>query len=276
MDDSGQKNVLDFFNKHGQEGADAVAESFDSAESQQRVNLSVSGRYRMRVATFGYVKDNAFKSFPNMYESTNKKALMLTVSLRVIDGTPLVPKGASMFHNITLAPAAGAKAETIEAIARISKPQLVALFGKDNIKATPDWLIENCLPVFEKDGDTYKLKKDHNLQAEVMVEVVDDYYNNRETLKVNSIFPANPADKSISNQPQSLKDIAGSGKRDTDGEVISDGAAEDIVDTALGDDTIEPDSDDVIEAGTETPEGNTEVALDGNAEAATGGKTEDF
>ncbi|HUX80698.1 MAG TPA: hypothetical protein VMW10_13290, partial [Alphaproteobacteria bacterium] len=136
--ENGQSNVLDFFNKHGQEGADAVENSFDSADSQQRVKLSLSGRYRMRVTTFGYVKDNKFKSFPNIYESPKKKALMLTVSLRVVDGTDLVPKGASLFHNITLAPAPGAKPETIETIARMSKPQIVALYGKDEIKGTSE------------------------------------------------------------------------------------------------------------------------------------------
>lgn len=268
MEDSGQKNVLDFFNKHGQEGADAVAESFDSADSQQRVDLAISGRYRMKVATFGYQKDNEFKSFPSMYESSNKKALMLTISLRVVDGTQLVPKGASMFHNITLAPAPGAKPETIEAIARISKPQLVALYGKDNIKATPEWLIENCLPVFEKEGDSYKLKKDHNLKAEVMVEVIDDYYNNRETLKVNSIFPASPTDKSATNQPKQLKEIAGGSGQPSDGTVISDDAAEIIADSAISDDTIQPE-DDVIEAGSDAPKSD-DVAAEPQSQ------TEDF
>lgn len=251
--DNGKSSVLDFFDKHGTEGAEAVANSFDSADSQQRVNLSLSGRYRMKVTTFGYVKDNEFKSFPNIYESSKKKALMLTVSLRVVDGTDLVPKGASMFHNITLAPAAGAKPETIEAIARISKPQLVALFGKDDIKGTPQWLIENCLPKFEKDGETYKLTKDHNLQAEVMVEVVDGYYNNQETLNVNSIFPASPTDKSVTNQPRKLKDIASSGPGggDSDGKIISDDDAAEVADSAFGDDTITPDQVPDIPAGGE-------------------------
>jgi len=267
MDDSGQKNVLEFFNKHGKEGANAVEDSFSKADSQQRVDLAISGRYRMKVATFGYQKDNEFKSFPNMYESSKKKALMLTVSLRVVDGTQLVPKGASMFHNITLAPAPGAKPETVEAIARISKPQLVALYGKDDIKATAEWLIENCLPVFEKEDDSYKLKKDHNLKSEVMVEVVDDYYNNRESLRVNSIFPASPTDKSVTNQPKQLKEIASGGQR-PDGTVISDGDAENIADAAMSDDTIQPE-DDVIEAGADNQE-NGDVATKPQSQ------TEDF
>lgn len=266
-DVTGKSNVLDFFDKHGKEGADAVESSFDSADSQQRVDLSISGRYRMKVATFGYVKDNEFKVFPNIYESAKKKALMLTVSLRVVDGTPLVPKGASLFHNIVLSPAPGAKPETVEAIARMSKPQLVALYGKDDVHANAEWFISNCLPKFEKDkeNDRYNLIKDHNLQAEVMVEVADDYYNNRETLKVKSILPAGPNDKSVTNQPKQLKDLAKGGPDASDGAtVISDDAADDIADSVMGDDTIKPE-DDVIEAG--TPEGG---------ETAPQSETEDF
>jgi len=261
--ENSENNVLDFFNKHGAEGAEAVEKSFDSADSQQRVNLNYSGRYRMKVGTFGYVKDNVFKSFPNMYESAKKKALMLTVSLRVVDGTKLVPKGASIFHNITLAPAPGAKQETIQAIARISKPQLVALYGKDDIKATPKWLIENCLPKFEQDGDNWKLVKDHNLQNEVMVEVVDDYYNNQETLRVNSIVPASPIDKSITNKPKDIKDIVSSAQAASDGEVITDDDAEKLAESAFGDDIITPDDIPDILAGKDADE---EVAPESTTE----------
>lgn len=254
-DVTGQSEVLEFFNEHGAEGAAAVEQSFDNADSQQRVDLKVSGRYRMKVTTFGYVKDNVFKAFPNIYTSAKKKALMLSLSLRVVDGTDVVPKGASIFHNITLAPAAGAKPETIEAIARISKPQLVALYGKDDVKANPKWLVENCLPKFEKDGDKYTLVKDHNLQSEVMVEVVDDYYNNRETLRINSIFPASPADKSVSNVSKNnngtVADVSGSD------EVISDSSAEDIAAAALGDDAITPEDVTPIEAGADDDSDDT-------------------
>jgi len=259
MENIGQANVHDFFDKHGQEGADVVEKTFDDADSQQRVNLTISGRYRMKATTFCYTKDNVFKMFPNIEESSRKKALMLTVPLRVVDGTQLVPKGATIFHNITLAPAPGAKQDTVESIANISKPQLVALYGKDDVHARADWFIENCLPVFEQDGEKHKLIKDHNLQNEVMVDVVDDYYNNRETLKVKSIVPAGPKDISISNVPKSLKEAASDEGEQPDVTEITDETAENIASSVMdetpGDDAISTDED-VIDAGAdkETPE----------------------
>lgn len=199
----GNKVLGEFFDQQTEEQKVAQQQSVNSAssESQQRINLSVSGRYLMEVPTFAW-RDKQTRQMMTSpsFKMSSKKSLMLVVSLRVVDGTPQVPKGASIMTNIILCPAAGASQETIDNTMRMMKPRLSALLGHDNISITSKWFEENLVPVYEDDGENFKLVRDHQMKKKVMVVVEDDVYENRPVLKVTSIAPAQEGDKSVSNQ----------------------------------------------------------------------------
>jgi len=191
--------VRGFLNEQTSEDAQ---NSMDNASSNERISVEVSGTYRMKVDTFGYVKDNETKVFSCFDKSSQKGVLQLVVPLRVVDGTPLVPKGSLMFFNINMAPAPGAKKETIQTMARMAKPKLVAMLGHENIRMDATWLVENLTPEFVREGDKVTMKRDHKLKMEVMVKVVDDWYNSKPKLRVDTIVPAGHEDRSMSNDPK--------------------------------------------------------------------------
>jgi len=210
---SGENLVKDFLNEQTSQEAQS---SMDNASSHERLYVGVSGTYRMKVDTFGYVKDNEAKQFPCFDKSSQKGVLQLVVPLRVVDGTPLVPKGSLMFFNINMAPAPGAKKETIQTMARMAKPKLVAMLGHEEIRMEPQWLVENLTPEFKREGESMTLVRDHNMKKEVMVKVVDDWYNNQPKLRVDTIVPAAANDKSVSNEPKKEPEAKESDPSDLD------------------------------------------------------------
>lgn len=203
--------VKDFLNEQTSQDAQ---NSMDNASSHERLTLSVSGKYRMAVDTFGYVKDNEPKMFPCFDRSSQKGVLQLVIPLRVVDGTPEAPKGSLMFFNINIAPAPGAKKETLQTMARMAKPKLVAMLGHDQIKMDAGWLVANLTPAFDRNGDEMTMSRDHKLKQEVMVTVEDDFYNNKPKLKVTTIVAASDIDCSISNKP--VTEVKASGKDPAD------------------------------------------------------------
>jgi len=221
---NGDSLVHEFFDE--QTVAD-TQQALDNASSYEKVALAVSGRYRMKVDTFAYVKDGKENKFPDFQRSANKGVLQLVLPLRVVDGTEQVPKGAMLFHSLNMAPEKGAPKEKLQTMARMAKPTLVALLGHENIQAGPQWLLDNLIPTFDRNEDDMTLKKDHKLKNEVMVVVEDDWYNNKPKLKVVSVQPAQPGEKSVSNKPKEPVDTGGKDPTDIDYTNVADA---DIVD----------------------------------------------
>jgi len=210
-------------NQSEEDKAKAQKATDASSSTQSSLRVGVSGKYRMRVRNFYAVKNNVETVFPKVEISSKKKSLMLTIMLETVDGTELVPAGSTTLHNITLMPAPGSSDELYANTAKMSKPQLCALLGIKDIKITDyQWLFDN-VGVEYKDK---KIVKDHKMKEEVMVEMVDDWYNNALKIKVNggSIRPAMPGEKSKSNTPP-----ADAGTAVTDGVVIkSDDSREEV------------------------------------------------
>ena len=83
---SNDREVLSgFFDQQGEE--EKLQNSMNDASSQEKLKVSVSGKYLMHVDTFHYVKDNELKVFPCMQKSSQKGALQLVIPFRVVDGT---------------------------------------------------------------------------------------------------------------------------------------------------------------------------------------------
>lgn len=198
------KAARKFFDSQSEEQKRAQQKSVDdaSSEPQQRINLALSGKYLMEVPTFAWRDKNENKcTSPGLRVSERKKSLMLVISLKVADGVEYAPKGASTMTNIVISPAAGANQETIDNTMRLMKPRLAALLGHDNISITPEWIEQNLIPEFKEENNQFVLVRDHKLKQKVMVTVEDDVYENKPTLKVVQIVPAQPGDKSMPNVP---------------------------------------------------------------------------
>lgn len=199
--DQSEKVLGDFFSKQSEDDKQRRQKVVDSARSSERIDLTISGTYRMKADTFYYTKDNKFVAMPEMRISSNKKALQLAIPLRVVDGTPTVPRGALYYYNITLSPPPEASDEKFATIMGMAKPRIAALLGHDKIEFSKEWFEENLIPKYKHDGDVHTLVRDHKLQQEVMVEIFDDFYDNRDALSVKSVVPAVEGNHSISNKP---------------------------------------------------------------------------
>lgn len=240
------KQVLGGF-LNDQTERERLNDSMENASSQERLKLEISGRYRMKVDSFCFVKDRVFKQFPCFDKSSHKKALQLTVPLRVVDGTTEVPKGALFFYNITLAPAPGAKLETVQNMVRMAKPKLAALLGHDKIIMDINWLYENLVPEFEEVNDKWILKRNHKLTKEVMVTFEDGFYQNKKKLDVTTVVIAQEHDRSVSNTPVTSENLVEEAPAaedvdfttiadENDGDVID---AESVAEDAVAESTVE-------------------------------------
>jgi len=191
-----------FLDDDTEENRKARQEAIDKAESEQRTTLKVSGTYLMEVATFAFrdSKTKKMRTSPEIYVSEKKKSLILSINLKVVDGTPQAPKGASTFQTITLSPAKGADRDKIQKTMRMMKPRIVALTGESNIQITSEWIEDHLMAKFEEQPDgSFKMIKDHKMKNKVMVSFEDDEYQNQHTLNMLSIRKAEEGDKSISN-----------------------------------------------------------------------------
>jgi hypothetical protein len=184
--------------KKAQKAVNAAADELGS------IPISKPGNYLCEVKSFAYrdkKKNNAIRVFPEMFVSESKGSLNLTVSLSVIDGTSIVPKGASIFKNITLCPGAvngqSPTDDTIEKVMRFTKPLLVTLTGTNKIELTEQWMEEWLLPKFEDKNNKLEMVKDHKMKTKVMV-LVDHQLGTDQVIRlaVKNITRAQPGDKS--------------------------------------------------------------------------------
>lgn len=192
------KQLSDFYSQHGDQAKVAKEILDESSSTPMSPKLDVSGRYLMRVDTRTYLdKDTKeIRYSPEITVSKTKGSLILTISLVVVDGTNLVPKGSYIITTLVLMPKPGASEEKFINTMRMLKPRLVALLGTEDIDiGDGEWVEENLLPKFEGQ----KLLRDHKMKNLVMVNVEDDVYNDSPTLKVTSIVAAKPGDHSESN-----------------------------------------------------------------------------
>ena len=209
-------NILDdFFDGQTEEEAKSRQEAANKASTDTGpLPLKISGHYLMEVGTFAYPdkKDKEKKKIltrPMLKLSESTNSLMLVISLKVVDGTPQVPKGSSIMTNVVLSPAKGAGPETLEKTMRFMKPKIAALTGEDNITVDAEWIEEWLVPTFENKDGNYELIKDHKMKKKVMVVVEDDFYNNKPTLKVTQIRKASAGEKSVSNMEGTIPEDSG-------------------------------------------------------------------
>jgi len=217
------KILSGFLDDDTEEVRKARQEAIDKAESDQRTALKTSGTYLMEVATFAFKdqKTGEMRTSPEVYISELKKSLILSLNLRVVDGTPKAPKGASIFERITLSPAKGADIKKIQNTMRMLKPRIVALTGESKIQITTEWIEDHLMAKFEETPEgEFKLIKDHKMKNKVMVTFEDDEYMGEPKLKMISIRKAEEGDKSISSAQVESK-----GKETaTDGDIDPDEA----------------------------------------------------
>jgi len=183
----------------------------DAPEEIGTVPISKPGNYLCEVKSFAYrdkKRNNAIRVFPEMYRSETKGSVNLSVPLSVIDGTPMIPKGSTIYKNITLCPGPvngqHPTQETFSKIMRFAKPLLITLTGNNKIEMTDEWMEEYLLPKFEDRGNKFNLIKDHRMKNKVMV-LVDNTLGTDGTIKlsVKNITKAQPGDKSVTfEQPQ--------------------------------------------------------------------------
>jgi len=185
-----------FFADQKSEQLKAAQAAMDGASGEERktVPIDLPGNYLCEVATFAFTKEGKDRQFPELYISDEKKSLNMTVVLKVVDGTDKVPKGASIFSNITLCPGGDTfDQDTADKIMSFTKPKLITLTGCTKINLTPDWIDEWLIPTFEKKDKTFILVKDHKMKNKVMA-VVD--YDKKGNIAVKSFTKALPTDHS--------------------------------------------------------------------------------
>ena len=197
--------MSDFLAKQNEVLRKKAQENMNSASNELNDigPIEYPGRYLCEVASFAYrdkKKNNAIRVFPELYIA-NSGSLNLNINLRVIDGTPRVPKGSTIYKNITIMP--GRKDnkdptdETFKKIAKFAKPSLVALTGSDKINITDEWA-ESLLPKYEETSSgKFKLIKDHGMKNKVMI-LVDQQLGSDQIIRlvVKNIEKAQPGDKS--------------------------------------------------------------------------------
>jgi len=202
-----------FFDGQTEEDAKARQDAANKASTEAgSLPLKISGQYLMEVGTFAYPDKKSpgkeMLTSPAL-KLSEKKSLMLVLSLRVSDGTPQVAKGSSIITNIVLSPAKGASNDTLDKTMKFMKPKIAALTGEENITVDAKWIEEWLIPTFKDNNGTYELIKDHKMKKKVMVVIEDDFYNNNPTLKVSQIRKANAGEKSVSNTESPVSDDSG-------------------------------------------------------------------
>jgi len=243
--------VRDFYNKQSEEQRKKAQKIVDATSSEQvQINkLTVSGRYLMEVPTFAFIdkQTKEMRHSPEVICSAKTKSLILVINLRVVDGTPAVPAGSSIFANITISPAAGATEDKLRKTISLMKPRISALTGTDNISLEPEWIEEYLVPTFESKDGKFKLIKDHKMKKRVMVTVEDSIYKEKEVLNVTSIVKAVEGDKSVSNSAQKVthSNVAAPPSDDhDDGTDVSSG---NIIDDSIPEETVIPHIADVAQ-----------------------------
>jgi hypothetical protein len=197
----------DFFAQQDEELKKTAQNQVNNAADQLEKSTPIAhpGNYLCEVASFAFhdkKRNNAVRVFPELYMSDSKGSLNLNISLRVIDGTPRVPKGSSIYRNITLFPGkvngANPTEETIAKVMRFTKPMLVTLTGTNEINLTESWVKEWLTPEFEETSpNKFNLVRDHRMKNKVMV-LVDEQLGNDQVVRcvAQRIVKAQPGDKS--------------------------------------------------------------------------------
>ena len=246
------QDVMGFFNEMSEEDREKIKNETNNANSEGRMpQIDVPGKYRVKVRTAAWDNkdDGIMNMFPRLTVSKKAKSLMLQVSLEVVDGTEMVPKGATIFHNIVLVPSKGATNDKISGTLRLMKPQLVALTGNEDIDVSNmEWISKNLIAEFTKDGDNYKVSKMHSMIKEVMITVDETIYEGKERCEVISLRKAGPAEvsesikvKNSSDSKSATEDAVAEAEDVVTEDSIADAMADDVLDTAAMSDENIPD-----------------------------------
>jgi len=194
----------DFWAKQDEATKSQVADSSKQAptENEKSRPIDKPGVYLCEVATFAYrdKSDDSMKVFPKLYEGS-KGSLNLNVSLKVVDGTSQVPKGSSIYKNITLMPGkvnnVAPTKENIDKVLRFTKPLLVALTGTTDVIINKTWINEWLTADYVEEGKKYVLTKDHKMKERVLVQVDHELGSDQVIrLNVKNIAKATPGSKS--------------------------------------------------------------------------------
>jgi hypothetical protein len=201
MQDS-EKLISEFYGRQSKEDIEKLNTSFSIASSTQNVRLTVSGKYKMKVKNFIVMKNDLLIIYPKLSVSQKKGSLILTIMLETVDSTDTVLKGSTILHNLTLVPREGSAKDLYINTARMVKPQLFALTGgKELDLSNPQKVIKELTFSYKKEDGKFIITNDHIMKGEIMVDVVDGWYNNAPKVQVNggSIRMALATDKSQSN-----------------------------------------------------------------------------
>lgn len=202
--------VLHNFFDESEEQLAAKRDAVKNASTEQRelVKLKIPGRYLAEVATFAF-EDKVTKKMrksPEFVIADRTKALMLTLNFNVVDGTDVVPAGASIFSNITVSPAKGASQSKFDNTINMMKPRIAALTGEEDVQWDEDWLEEWLVPTFIEEGPKkYKLVKDHKMKKKVIIVVEEQVYEGKPRCSVSAILKAKEGEKSVSDVPAKVE-----------------------------------------------------------------------
>jgi len=194
--------IRDHFDSLTEEDRKEIRTTTDQASSEGTPQkIEVPGRYRVKARSFAWRNKDTkeMDMFPKLTIAKKTKALMLQLSLAVVDGTDLVSAGSTVFHNIVLTPAKGATKEKVGNTVRLMKPQLVALTGLDSIDVgNIGWVEDHLVTEYKEVDDKFELVKEHKMNQEVMAVIDETLYEGKSQYQIKSLSKAMPGDKSVS------------------------------------------------------------------------------
>jgi hypothetical protein len=170
-------------------GAMSTASSEGSSGSKRIKN---PGFYVVKNLSSKYKnKDGEIVEYPNITVSEKKGSLLLNLMFEVVDGgTENVPTGSYGYGMIVLAPKPGSPKKKVQDTMNLTKPRLAALLGDEKMKEftyDEEWVEENFISKFKKDGDGYKVSSECSMTETVVVEYTVGEWNGKLKLDLASI-----------------------------------------------------------------------------------------
>jgi len=198
-------NVAAFFSAMGQKRAE-VQQMMDDASAEgssfETTEIGAAGTYVARVKAFVYKKkgEEAAKCFPRLEVSSNKGVLQLLAVMEVVEGTDVVPVGATTFFSLTLQQPTTADADKHKKTIGFMKPAFIALtgVGEKDIQVTPEYFQEYLTIDFNP--ETKEITRMHKMLNNVRLVVEESWDETKKAFvyRGRQILKYTKGDKSIS------------------------------------------------------------------------------
>ena len=191
-------DALDIFSQSQSDSQKSAAEAAlnNASADAKGKSIDIPGTYRVRTKSVN-TKKGVWPRFEISDQPKTKGDLVLKLLLECVDGTGVVAKGDTIFHNIYVKKGAGATDEKIRNTASYAKPQLCALTGRKDMRFSD----ADLRSFFTVDVDAQgKITRQHKMTAEVMVVCENSVSptTGKSYFSIKSMRPAAEGDHSIS------------------------------------------------------------------------------